>query len=319
MTKNTARSMTPKPQALAPVADVGALLRDWLASLSLRTRTAYSQDLADFAAFVGTRDSKLAACTLAASGHAAANMTALRYRTHLAERQLAPATINRRLASLRSAVGMLRMAGVVSWSLEVRPVKALKYRDTRGPGVVGVRGLLLTAGGDSLRDRRDQALIHLLFDVGLRRGEAVSLDIEHVDLGGARLHVQGKGRGGQREALTIPRPAVEALHAYLTARGYPTTGPLFVNVSRSQTRGQRLTGEGVRLALLALARKGGLGHVRPHGLRHAAITAALDAGRDMREVLRFSRHRDPRTLMHYDDSRRDHAGAVAAVVAALVV
>jgi integrase/recombinase XerC len=55
--------------------------------------------------------------------------------------------------------------------------------------------------------------------------------------------------------------------------------------------------------------------VRPHGLRHAAITAALDAGLDVRRVAKFSRHRDLRTLTVYDDNRQDLAGVVAAVVA----
>jgi integrase/recombinase XerC len=49
----------------------------------------------------------------------------------------------------------------------------------------------------------------------------------------------------------------------------------------------------------------------PHGLRHQAITRALDLGRDLRDVAKFSRHRDVRTLMIYDDSRRDVGGDIA--------
>ena len=56
--------------------------------------------------------------------------------------------------------------------------------------------------------------------------------------------------------------------------------------------------------------------VRPHGLRHAAITSALDAtGGDVRRVSRFSRHRDIKTVMVYDDARADLGGEVAALVA----
>ncbi|HVT40002.1 MAG TPA: hypothetical protein VHE78_13215 [Gemmatimonadaceae bacterium] len=53
-----------------------------------------------------------------------------------------------------------------------------------------------------------------------------------------------------------------------------------------------------------------------HGLRHAAITHALDvcAG-DVRKVQKFSRHRDLRTLTVYDDNRQDVAGEVAKLVA----
>jgi integrase/recombinase XerC len=48
------------------------------------------------------------------------------------------------------------------------------------------------------------------------------------------------------------------------------------------------------------------------------VTAALDAGVDIRKVQKFSRHRDLRTLTLYDDNRSDMAGDVAAVVAGLV-
>lgn len=305
-------------QRCRPVVDLGALLCDWLASLSERTRMAYRQDLSDFRAFLGAADDLGALHELAQDGAGAGNMMALRYRTHLADRKLAPATINRRLVALRSAVGTLRVAGLINWHLEVRPVKALKYKDTRGPGVAGVRSLIRATWGDGVKALRDRALIHLLFDVALRRSEAVSLDVEHVDLTARRILVRGKARGGEREALTIPAPAAAALGAYLAARGNPQAGPIFASLDRAGKGDGRLTGEGVRRLIQSLATKAGLGNVRPHGLRHAAITAALDAGRDVREVLRFSRHKDPRTLMHYDDSRKDHAGEVAAVVAALV-
>ena len=55
---------------------------------------------------------------------------------------------------------------------------------------------------------------------------------------------------------------------------------------------------------------------RPHGLRHTAITAALDLTGDLRAVQRFSRHRDVRVLTRYDDNRQDLGGDVARRVAA---
>ena len=54
----------------------------------------------------------------------------------------------------------------------------------------------------------------------------------------------------------------------------------------------------------------------PHGLRHAAITAALDLTGDLQAVQRFSRHKDVRTLTVYDDNRQDLGGDVARRVAA---
>jgi integrase/recombinase XerC len=63
-----------------------------------------------------------------------------------------------------------------------------------------------------------------------------------------------------------------------------------------------------------LGRRVGL-KARPHGLRHASITDALDLTRgDVRAVQRFSRHADLRTLTMYDDARHDLGGDVAKLV-----
>ena len=75
-------------------------------------------------------------------------------------------------------------------------------------------------------------------------------------------------------------------------------------------------GEAVRLLVAGLGRRAGLSRiVRPHGLRHEAITAALDAGRDVRDVRKFSRHAKLDTVLVYDDNRADVAGDIARTVA----
>jgi integrase/recombinase XerC len=92
-------------------------------------------------------------------------------------------------------------------------------------------------------------------------------------------------------------------------------GPLFVNFDRAG-KGHRLTGAAVYHIVGWLGAKAGL-TVRPHGLRHLAITTALDrTNGDVRAVAKFSRHQDLRTLSRYRDNRPDLAGDVAALVAA---
>jgi integrase/recombinase XerC len=98
-----------------------------------------------------------------------------------------------------------------------------------------------------------------------------------------------------------------------TVRGQEP-GPLFTNFDRAR-KGRRLTGTSIYRLVRGLGRRAGL-TVRPHGLRHAAITEALDlTGGDVRAVQRFSRHRDLKVLMVYDDNRRDLGGQVARLVA----
>ncbi len=303
------------PSALSK-AGAARLTAAFLAGRNARTLAAYSADLADFVAYLGARDVDAAASALLGGGHGAANEAALGYRAHLVGRGLSPATVNRRLAALRSLVKLARTLGMVTWNLEVASVPSQTYRDTRGPGVDGFRRLLeqLDARVDA-KAKRDRAALRLLFDLALRRAEVVGLDLAHVDLEAGTVSILGKGRT-ERETLTLPAPTRAALEAWIGLRG-SESGPLFVNFARNGHR-TRLTGTGLYLVVRDLGLAIGL-TVRPHGLRHAAITAALDAGNgDVRRAQRFSRHRDVRVLARYDDNRQDIAGEVASEVAGLV-
>jgi integrase/recombinase XerC len=172
------------------------------------------------------------------------------------------------------------------------------------------RGRLLAqlAGRSDAQALRDAALLRLLYDLGLRRQEVVGLDVADVDLAAGVLQVLGKGRQA-KERVSLPPATAQALRAWLDARG-PDPGPLFVALDRGH-RSHRLTGQAVYGVVKGLGERAGL-RARPHGLRHAAITRALDlTGGDVRAVQRFSRHREVRVLQRYDDCRRDLAGEVA--------
>jgi len=312
-----------KPSALVPFSSALSVLRPssahrllgaFLAGRNPRTLAAYRQDLEDFRAFMGAETSEEAAGLLLSHGHGEANAAALAYRAHLMERKLAAATVNRRLAALRSLVKLGRTLGFIPWTLEVESMKSETYRDTRGPGRVGF--LRLLDGLDEKLDskaKRDRAVLRLLFDLALRRGEVVFLDVADVNLEDGTVDVLGKGRT-ERVRLTLPEPTKSALRSWLEARG-PEAGPLFVNFDRAG-KGRRMTGTSVYRLVRELGEAAGF-RVRPHGLRHAAITEALDLTHgDVRKVQRFSRHRDLRVLNRYDDNREDLAGEVARLVAA---
>jgi integrase/recombinase XerC len=174
--------------------------------------------------------------------------------------------------------------------------------------------MLVCAGpGDTPKARRDRAILRLLHDRGLRRGKVVGIDLADVDLAEGTVEVLGKGRS-QTERLTIGPGTVRALAEWIESRG-SNPGPLFVRLDPGKNLGGRLTGEAVRLVVAGIARLAGLDRVcRPHGLRHAAITEALDRGRDVRDVAKFSRHKDVKTLLIYDDSRKDVGGEIAAML-----
>jgi integrase/recombinase XerC len=308
-------SRTANVPALGPV-DV---LAAFLAGRNPRTLLAYDRDLRDFARFLGAADGRTGVELLLNLPHGHANATALGYKASLVDRGLKSATIARRLAALRSVVKMARTIGVVVWALDVDSPKAEPYRDTAGPGDAGWRAMLALAKRNAesgrLKPVRDLAIVRLLHDLGLRRGELVALDLADLDLETVTVAVVGKGRT-DKARLTLPNPTADALAAWTATRGLEP-GPLFIRLDRAAAGPDRLTDRGVFLIVRDLGRKAGLAKpVRPHGLRHEAITRALDkTNGDVRTVQRFSRHADTRTVLLYDDRRRDLAGDVARLVA----
>ncbi len=303
--------------ALVKAEPADELLVAFLSGRSECTRRAYGQDLEDFGRFLGVDKVSEAAHFLLSRGHGNANALALAWKASLQERRLQAATINRRLAALRSLVQLARTLGIVPWALEVRNVRAESYRDTRGPGRSGVRLLLdeVERRGDK-KAIRDRAALRLLYDLGLRRSEVVGLDVDDLDLDAGTISVLGKGRT-QKASLTLPGPTKEAIRQWLEARG-TEPGALFTNLDRAR-KGCRLTGTSLYRIVRRLGEQVGL-KVRPHGLRHTAITEACKLaqakGMGLEEVLDFSRHRDVKVLMVYRDRERDVQGQLAALVAA---
>lgn len=292
------------------------LVAAFLSGRNGTTLRAYRRDLEDFRTFVGAPTIDEAAKALLSHSHGEANALALAYKTSLMEKGLQPATINRRLASLRSLVKLARTLGIVSWYLEVENMRYEPYRDTRGPGREGFRALLDEAKkGRKNKALRDQAILRLLYDLGLRRGEVVALNLEDFDLAAGTLAIMGKGRT-QKVNLTLPEQTKSALLEWLPGRGI-APGPLFTNLDPAK-KGCRLSATGIYFLVRKLGEKVGI-KVRPHGLRHSAITEALEVtGGNIRAVARFSRHKNIQTLTVYDDNRLDIGGDVARLVASRV-
>lgn len=289
---------------------VSSLLQAFLSGRNALTMKAYRADLEDFAGFVRVETIGEAARLLLTQTPGEANSLGLAYKGAMVDRKLSAATINRRLAALRAMIRLARVLGLVPWTLEVSNLKAEACRDTKGPGRASLRKVLV-----ELRQRqgpkakRDVAILRLLHDLGLRRGEVVSLDVGHLNLEAGTIGVLGKGRSA-RASLTLPPETKAALVDWLAVRG-GEPGPLFRNFDRAAKGAGRLTGASIYRMTQ------GLGLGRPHGLRHLAVTTGLDLmGGDIRRVGRFSRHRDVRTLLVYDDARQDLGAEVARVIAA---
>jgi len=154
-------------------------------------------------------------------------------------------------------------------------------------------GLLVAAG---LGTPPEHALISLLALNELRVSEATGADIEHLGLDRGHRTLTITRKGGK--VVTIPL-APRTARAIDLAVGERTEGPVFLTAD-----GRRLDRHGAGRIVCRIARRAGiLKTVTPHTLRHAFITAALDAGVPLRDVQEAASHADPRTTIRYDRAR----------------
>jgi integrase/recombinase XerD len=265
------------------------------ARLAPRTVEAYRRDLTTLAEWLGRPPSSVTTEELE------------RWIAELRAAGLAPATIARRVASIRSYLRHLVLIGSVSVNTAAElelPRRIRRLPRTLSPGEA--ERLIDAAAGTSPRALRDAALVELLYGAGLRVSEAVSLDRAGVDLE-ERL-VRTVGKGGKERVVPVGRSAVEALRRYL-ARGRPHLdrkhrAELFLNA-----QGGALTRAGAFLILRRLAAKAGLEpeRVHPHLLRHSFATHLLEGGADLRSVQEMLGHADLSTTelyTHVTDRRR---------------
>lgn len=277
------------------------------------TKRSYERDLRAFAEFLGVQSITAAARLFFGCEEAQARAILISYRNQLLEDKYASATINRRLAALSSLVQLAQQVKLCNFQLEFKALPQEAMKDTRGPGREGVEALLLhLEGKEDKASLRNLVIIHLLYDLGLRRTEACGIDLEHISFKQGWVEVLGKARRG-RQRLTLAAQTKEAIEAWLKVRG-EEPGPLLLALDGA-AYGRRLTGNGVWFILRKLGKEVGI-VVRPHGLRHAAITDALDATNgDVRAVQKFSRHKSLEMLLTYDDARRDMGGEISKLIA----
>jgi site-specific recombinase XerD len=137
----------------------------------------------------------------------------------------------------------------------------------------------------------EHALISLLALNGVRVSEAAGTDIDHLGLERGHRTLTITRKGGK--VVTIPL-APRTARAIDLAIGERTDGPVFLAAD-----GRRLDRHGAGRIVRKTARRAGIGKaVTPLTLRHAFITAALDAGVPLRDVQEAASHADPRTTMH---------------------
>jgi integrase/recombinase XerD len=297
---------TPVSAALVPTAPVFTnaerlALAGFLAGYSGLTRQAYELDLRQFAGWCQHHHLRLFQVRRAEIECFARDLEA---------RGRARATVTRRLCTI---------AGFYRYAVEEELLDHSPAAHVRRPRLdyeshaIGLDrnelGALLVAAG--LGPPAEHALISLLALNGLRVSEATGADIEAMGIERGHRTLVITRKGGK--VVTIPL-APRTARAIDLAIGERCEGPVFL-----ATDGRRLDRHGAARIVRQAARRAGITKpVGPHTLRHAFITAALDAGVPLRDVQEAASHADPRTTMRYDRARASLDRHATYIVAAYV-
>jgi integrase/recombinase XerD len=167
-----------------------------------------------------------------------------------------------------------------------------------------VESLLASVVGSSPLERRDRAILEVLYGTGIRISELVGLSLGDVDLTDRVMRVFGKG--SHERVVPIGRMAADALSEWLNASGRGALVPerwarrgdaeaVFLNA-----RGGRLSRQGAWGIVRTYADRVGLGdRLSPHVLRHSCATHMLDHGADIRVVQELLGHASVATTQVY--------------------
>ncbi len=238
------------------------------------------------------------------------------FRAAMLEAKASPATMNARMSAIRSLLAMCLRLGYSKTNGRdlVKNEKVRAYRDTRGPLAETVDRMLALPDRETLKGKRDFAILHLLCDNGLRRAEVWALTVADFDPVEKRLAVLGKGRT-DKEWIELPAITTRAVYAYLGAAGHKD-GPLFRNCDhRPEFAGAGLTRDGLHDMVAAYGNKLGI-KITPHKFRHYAISwLAVKTNGNIPLIMQFSRHARYDTVQKYVDAVQNQQGALSRMLA----
>jgi integrase/recombinase XerD len=239
--------------------------------LSPNTLAAYRRDLDQYLEFLGERSADTGAID--------------RFVAHLDRRQLAPASVARKLAAVRGLHRFLIREG----RQEEDPTRLLDRARPSDPfpkalSVDRVFALVEAPDSTTPGGRRDRALLEFLYASGARVSEAVDLSLADIDLEERTAILTGKGN--KQRLVPIGSKAVEAINAWLPDRWSLTQrrgdrDAVFVNM-----RGGRLSRQSVFRIVRLHAQSIGIDpkSISPHTIRHSTATHLIEGGADLRSV-----------------------------------
>ena len=229
-----------------------------------------------------------------------------RYAAHLAERGAAPATLARKLASLRAFYRVLADHGIVAANpADLLPAPKQPQRLPRTLKAADVAALLDRIPAGTPLELRDRALFELAYSSGLRAEELVNLDVGAIDFDAEQVRVEGKG--GKTRFVPCGEHALRSIARYLErargtlaaiARYLGRARPALAAAGDGREDALFLSKSGRRLRTWA-RHAAAQGAVHPHALRHSFATHLLEGGADLRAIQELLGHSSISTTQTY--------------------
>lgn len=197
-------------------------------------------------------------------------------------------TISRGLSSIKSFVGYLIENNFLK-SSELKNVKHPKSPKLlpRPLSINQINDIISSVSDIKQTNwiiKRDRALITLIYSVGLRISEALSLNREEFFASGDYINISGKG--GKSRTVPLVSKVRDVIEDYLNASEFKTSEALFVN-----NRGERLSASALQKLIRKIRNNLNLSeHVTPHALRHSCATHLMEYSGELREIQELLGH-----------------------------
>ncbi len=212
-----------------------------------------------------------------------------------------PATAHNRYRALNTFFGWLVDEGgfKASPTQRVEP-PMVPTQPTEVISLPVLKRLLRSLEGRDFRDRRDNAMIRLLLDSGMRREELAALKVTELDVDEQCAYVMGKGRRPRR--CPFGKQTALALDRYLRMRDqHPRadSAALWLGLKGP------MTGSGVYQTVDERSRQAGIEHLHPHRFRHTFAHQWLAEGGQEGDLMRLAGWQSRSMLQKYGASAAD--------------
>ena len=267
-----------------------------------RTREAYRRDVLRLAEYALTKSVRQPA------GLTPRDLRDFVY--HLKDVGLAPSSIRRTIAGLRTWFGFLVAEGVISGDPSDRLELPKRWQTL--PEVLSqgeIARLIAAPAQDDAMYYRDRAMLELAYGAGLRVSEWTSVTVRDVHLDDRLVRIMGKG--SKERLVPFGRQAAASIAIYLRElrprlEHGAGKGVLFLNA-----RGRPLSRMGAWTILRKHVERAGIAKaVTPHTLRHSFATHLLEGGADLRAVQEMLGHADVSTTQVYTHVDREYLRSV---------